>query len=69
MHNISKYYLDPVLSVIGKKGASPVQAKPVKNLTTQLHYRAKGNAVTKRTAGTIRHSGIRHHRSRSMGGY
>lgn len=69
MHKISQYYLDPVLSVIGKKGATPVPTKPVKNLTTQLHYRAKGNAVTKRYAGTIRNSGIRYHRSRSMGGY
>lgn len=59
----------PALGILTKKGASVVPPKPVSHLPFSLHAFATGNAQTKRYAGTIQSSGIKYHKSRSMGGY
>jgi hypothetical protein len=61
--------MSPIMGLLSKKGASPKLTKPVQNLPFLLHNYSRGNAGVRKHAGTIRSSGIRYNRSRSMGGY
>ena len=59
----------PILGLLTKKGASVVPPKAVSHLPMSLHAFATRNAQTRRYAGTLHSSGIRYHKSRSMGRY
>jgi hypothetical protein len=65
----SKYCMAPALGILTKKGASTTLSKPMANLPMYLHAFATGNATTKRYAGTLRTSGVKYHKSRTMGSY
>ena len=59
----------PIMGILTKTGASVTLPKVASGLPFMLSSFATGNAATRRIAGTVRSSGIRYHKSRSMGGY
>ena len=70
MNRVNNYLMKPILGLIGKTGADiTAVSQSTMNLPFLLHNFSRGNAVTRRTAGYMRPSPIRYHKSRAMGGF